>query len=141
MALGFDVTSWYGVVLALALAYVFWTSAFETGHRHIRAIKELVRPTPPQAPVIVLGHPGYSYNTVPLMERRLEKRALLTRLDPYYMIENKEATITVTDVTTGVRREKMAASTSSRTSRPQRSPLARLRRSETSRSLTISSRG
>jgi hypothetical protein len=62
-------------------------------------------PATPKPPVIVLGAPSYSISTTPINERTLTKKAYLTRLDPSYLIENKEAAITVTDVTTGARRK------------------------------------
>jgi len=62
-------------------------------------------PPPARSPVIVLGAPTYSYSVMTVPERRLEPKRYLTRLGVEYIIENKEATVTVTEVVTGVRRK------------------------------------
>jgi hypothetical protein len=96
-----------GVIVALAVGYVFWAGVLDTGHRHYRAIKDRFfpdPPPPPRSPVIVLGAPTYSLSAVPLNERRAEQEKLLTRLSVAYYIENKEALVTITNVHAGVRR-------------------------------------
>lgn len=102
-----DVTSWYGFLIGLAVTYLLWTSVFETGRRHLRAIKARFSPeppAPPKPPVVVLGGPTYHYSVQPLHERRLQQEKLLTRLAVAFRIENKEALVTVTKVEAGVRR-------------------------------------
>jgi hypothetical protein len=105
VVLGFDLTSWYGLLLAAALGYVFWTSVFETGHRHYRWIKSRFWPEPPEPPVIIIEGPGFTHRAEPIIERRLKPRAYLTHLDAYYRILNKDGTQTVTSVSTGIRRK------------------------------------
>jgi hypothetical protein len=105
VVLGFDLVSWYGALVAVALAYLLWASVLDTGHRHFQAIKRRLRPPAPESPLVVLGQPDYSFDTVTVRERRLEKRAYLTVLVVTYAIENKDAAATVTEVTTGVRRK------------------------------------
>ena len=69
MIADFDWTSWYGLVIAVAGAYLFWAAVFSTGRGHVRAIKARLSPPPPTAPVIVLGGPSYHYSLLPLHER------------------------------------------------------------------------
>jgi hypothetical protein len=101
----FNVT--YGFVAVLAVAYLLWAAVLDTGHRHFRAIRRRFfpdPPVPPAAPVIVFGAPSFSYSMVPLHERRIEQEKLLTMLSASFLIENKEALVTVTKVEAGVRR-------------------------------------
>jgi hypothetical protein len=107
VVLGFAFTAWYALLAYVAGAYLLWRTFAGQLVADARTVRRALRPEPtqtPPTPVVVLGHPGYSYSTTTFPERRLEEREYLTRLDPSYLIENKDATITVTDVTTGVRR-------------------------------------
>ena len=54
--------------------------------------------------MIVMGAPNYHYSCAPLHERRIEQEKLLTRLEVGFVIENKEALVTVTKLAAGVRR-------------------------------------
>jgi hypothetical protein len=103
VVLGFDPTSWYGLIVVIFGAYLFWSAVFETGRRQFGWIMSRVRPETPEPPIVRLRAPGYSYSTETITERRLEKRRYLTMISPSYLIEHKDTT-TVTDVTTGVRR-------------------------------------
>lgn len=101
------IASWYGWLVIIAGAYLLWAGVIDTGHRHWRAIKSRLFPTPPappRAPVVVMGGPTYHYSVVPLTERRIEQEKLLTRLNVSFLIENKEALVTVTKLEAGVRR-------------------------------------
>jgi hypothetical protein len=109
-ASSFDFTSWYatvvyivGGVLALvsALEKLYGWSRWLGSRRSLRATTS----QPRRPPVIVVGGVSYSYSTTTINERTLTQRAFLTRLEANYAIENKEAAVTVTDVTTGVRRK------------------------------------
>jgi hypothetical protein len=104
MVLGFDIASWYGILVPIAGVYLLWAAVIDTGHRHIKAVRGWLFPPPPVAPVLVLSAPGFHYSVEPLHERRLVQEKLLTRLSVSFQIENKEALITVRDVEAGVRR-------------------------------------
>ena len=96
--------SWYGVVLLIAGAYLFWATVLDTGHRHYRWIKRRFWPEPPEPPVVIIEGPGFTHTTETIRERGLKPRALLTKLDAYYRILNKDATRSLTNITTGIRR-------------------------------------
>jgi hypothetical protein len=106
VVIGFDLTSWYGAIAAIAAVLVFWGAVVERGHQLSRWIKARTFPEAPKAPIVVLGAVGFGYNAVPLHERRIEQARLLTRLSAAFLIENKEAGVTVTKVEAGVRRIK-----------------------------------
>src|SRR5947207_1814346 len=100
--------SWYGWLVVIAGGYLLWASVLDTGHRHFRAIKSRLFPKPPEPPrppIIVLGAPGFSLSMQPLNERRIVQEKLLTRLNASFLIENKEALVTVTKLEAGVRRK------------------------------------
>jgi hypothetical protein len=107
MVVGFQLASWYGILTALAVAYLLWRGFFATLGRDIRSIRRRLSPDPPvqsKAPIVVMGGPSCSYSKVPLNERRIEQENLLTRLGVTFLIENKEALVTVTKLEAGVRR-------------------------------------
>jgi hypothetical protein len=104
MVVGFQIASWYSVLFVAAAFYVFWTAVFDTGRRHARAIKWRFFPAPPKAPIIVMGGPAYHVSVVPLHERLIEQEKPLTRLMVSFLIENKEALVTVTKLEVGARR-------------------------------------
>lgn len=107
MIAGF-IATWYGWVVIIGGAYLLWAGVLDTGHRHLQAIKSRLfppPPPPPRAPVVVIGGPTYHYSVVPLNERRIEQEKLLTRLNVSFLIENKEALVTVTKLEAGVRRK------------------------------------
>lgn len=111
MPLGFDFTSGYAAVIYVLGGLLVVVAALEKlyGWTHWVRRRFFLGPEPseraPEAPIIVLGAPGYSYSKVTINERQLTQIPYITRLDPSYLIENKEAAVTVTDVTTGVRRK------------------------------------
>jgi len=99
---------WYGVLAVIAAVYLLWASVIDTGHRHFRAIRSRFfppPPVPPAAPIVVMGGPSYHYSVEPLHERRVEQEKLMTRLNVSFLIENKEALVTVTKLEAGVRRK------------------------------------
>jgi hypothetical protein len=106
MILGFDFTSeWATLIYVLGGALVV-VAALEKVFGWFGRLRRRFRPAPPIPPVIVLGAPGYAYSTVTdPSERKLEQTRYLEKLTIGYLIENKEANITVTDVETGVRRK------------------------------------
>lgn len=108
MLLGFDFTSSYATAIYVIGGLLVVVAALEKLYGWGRVVKHRVRPepeAPAESPIIVLGHPGYSISTETITERRLTPLNYLTKLDPFYVIENKEALVTVTDLTTGVRRK------------------------------------
>lgn len=111
MLIGFEFASWYAVAALVAAGYVFWSAVFAEGHKQARWLWRRVHPLPPdppppppRAPVIVFGAVDYLPSTFAVPERRLKPRRYLSELRVRYLIENKEATVTVTNVETGARR-------------------------------------
>jgi hypothetical protein len=108
LLLGFDVTSGWATLVYVIGGLLLVVAILEKLFGWGSWIKRKLRPepeTPAEAPIIVLGHPGYTITTETITERRVTPLNYLTRLDPDYVIENKEALITVTDLTTGARRK------------------------------------
>ncbi len=106
MVLGFDVTSWYGLLVLVGAGYLFWTSVAETGHRHIRWIWRKLRSAPPDRPAdpdVVLGHPGGQTIMTPPSQLACGEKRKLVAVKPEYLIENKDPTVGIRDVVTGVR--------------------------------------
>jgi hypothetical protein len=107
LLLGFDFTSSYATVVYVVGGLLVLVAALEKVFGWGGWLRRHLRPEPPpivEPPIIVLGAPGYYSSTEQIVERRLTPLNYLTRLDPRYLIENKEASVTVTDLTTGVRR-------------------------------------
>ena len=98
--LAFDFTSWYAALFGLAGLYLFWGAVVGRLRSDLRALRRWVRPEPPKAPAVVLGHPGATYSTNPVDEREGEP-ARLIRVEPYYNIENK-GTTPVREIDTGI---------------------------------------
>jgi hypothetical protein len=102
--------SWYGWVVLVVAAYLFWSAAFEKGHQHLRWIKRKIWPPPPEPPppskrpAVVLGHPGAHVSFTPIHELAEGEHSKVIRCEPIYLIENKDAARAIRDVTTGVRR-------------------------------------
>ena len=100
MVLGFDFESWYATLIYILGGLLVLVAALEKVYGWSRWVHRLFRPKPAappsRAPVIVLGGPSYSLSVETLQERRLEKTRLLTCLAVSYLIENKEAAVTVT---------------------------------------------
>lgn len=110
--MNFDLTRGWGLfvagaaVLAIILVYV------TAGEKLYRAWERL-RPEPDPEPLpgdlkspepyVVLGHPGGQQSTTPLSELAEGEKSQLTRLAPRYLIENKDPTVGVREVTTGIR--------------------------------------
>jgi hypothetical protein len=105
----FDPSAWYAWIVYIAAAYLFWTSVFETGHRQVRWIRNKLRPSNDEPsveerqPDVVLGHPGGGLSTTPLHEIPEGEHGKLVRVEPRYLIENKDPAVGIRDVTTGVR--------------------------------------
>jgi hypothetical protein len=110
LAFTWDWSSWYGWVVVVVAAYLFWSAAFEKGRSHIRAIKAWLFPPPPEPPppskrpAVALGHPGASISLTPIHELAEGEHSKVIKCEPMYVIENKDAARPIRDVTTGVRR-------------------------------------
>jgi hypothetical protein len=105
LPLAFDFTSGYAAIIYVVGGLLILVAAAEKLYGWSAALKRRLRPEPPTPPIIVLGAPTYHISLETVRERKLTPLNYLTKLDPSYLIENKEATVTVTDVTTGVRRK------------------------------------
>jgi hypothetical protein len=102
--------AWYGILIAAATAYLFWTAVAEKGRDQAHwlwhklqppASTEPPQPKPPlHEPMVVLDHPGgeISLTHPPGQSHRQVSVAL-----PRYKIENKDPGAGIRDVSTGVR--------------------------------------
>jgi len=104
----FDPSAWYAWIAYAAAIYLFWSGVFEKGHKQFGWLRRKIHPpiAPPvpltQEPDVVLGHPGGQQSTTPLHEIPAGEHGRLIRVEPRYLIENKDPTVGIRDVTTGV---------------------------------------
>jgi hypothetical protein len=109
LAFSWEWSSWYGWLVLVVAAYLFWSAAFEKGHEHLRWIKHTVwpksqePPVPARRPAVVLGHPGASISLTPIHELAEGEHSKVIKCEPFYVIENKDALRPIRDVSTGVR--------------------------------------
>jgi hypothetical protein len=102
----FDWTSGYGVAVAVASGILLWAAVVSTGHGFVRAIRArfFSDPPPSMPPAVVLGGPACDYMAWPVQVRQLERDDFLVSLKVGFLIENKEALVTVRNLEAGVRR-------------------------------------
>jgi hypothetical protein len=120
MIAAFHFTAWYAWAAYFGAGYLLWSGVAETGHRHLRWLRRKLRgasspeadhpaATPTQLtsserdPYVALGHPSAQVSVTPLTELGDGEHRRLTRVEPTYLIENKEPAVAIRDVTTGVR--------------------------------------
>jgi hypothetical protein len=99
----FDWGAWYGIALAVAGAITTFGGAVVIVVAAWRHVSHRVDPQPPRMPDVVLGHPGAQISLTPLHELQEGEHRRLVAVRPTYLIENKEATRSIRDVSTGVR--------------------------------------
>ncbi len=109
----FDFTSWYAFLAYAAAAYLLWRAFFGQLVTDARAVWRKLRPDPEPPPTteatersepyVVIGHPGGHQSVTPLNELAEGEKSRLTRVEPRYLIENKDPAVGIRDVTTGVR--------------------------------------
>lgn len=105
MVLAVNFASWWAKLIYVGGGILVLAGVAKLALGIARDTKRKLRPPPPVPPMVVFGHPSYSLSVEPLHERRLEQQRLLTKPKPSYLIENKDPSVTVADVTTGVRRK------------------------------------
>jgi len=112
MLVSFDLTRGWGLLVAgaavLAILFVYVTA----GEKLYKALRKL-RPKPPSSgaddsaepadPYVVLGHPEGDYSTTPLSELADGEHSRLIRVEPRYLIENKDPSVGIRDVTVASR--------------------------------------
>lgn len=103
----FDFTSWYAFLAYAAAGYLLWRTFLGQLVSDARAVRRRVgpKPEPPPTPVpvdpyVVIGHPGGAQSMTPLTELAEGEKSRLTRVEPRYLIENKDPAVGIRDVTT-----------------------------------------
>lgn len=104
MVLGFDFTSWYAAVTGSVGGLLVLVAAAEKVFGWSQWLRRQREPERPEPPVVIIEGPGFTAEAETIPERRLKPRAWLTKLDAYYRILNKDATRSLTNITTGIRR-------------------------------------